>query len=251
VDADARAHGRLEETPPGVQRDPAVGERDAEVAWLHARGTLDRERAAAPAECEVEVLHPVARERARLAADDVGDRALLDPHASRQRGRAGAARAAARLPAAPRALLRLRRGSEARDVQDALGVPDQRDGRSLEREVAELDAAREEPAELQRQPSRLELEEGCRVELRVLGELDRHPVLAALLPRLADVGAPPPDLLDAVRLARAPELVALALQARELLRREPVGHGGEIPARDRVLDVAERALGPLGERRRI
>src|SRR5438309_1581221 len=83
------------------------------------------------------------------------------------------------------------------------------------------------------------------------GEIGRHPVLATLLPRFADLDAPELDLLDAVRLPRAPELVALALKARVLLRREPVGDGGQIPTRDRVLDVGERALRPLAERRGI
>src|SRR5260370_765190 len=207
---------------------------------------------------------------------------LLGPAIPASRAGAGRppARPAARAPGAARAA-RFHAPAEARDVQHAFGVPDQRDGRLLERQVGELDVAHEERPELQREAAALELEEGGGAELRVLahlevGELERGPReerdghggelhgpaerlrrggddqrLAALLPRLADLGAPPLDLLDAVRLARAPELVALGLQARVLLGREPVGDGAEVPARDAFLDVGEHPLRPLGERGRV
>src|SRR2546430_10824295 len=62
-----------------------------------------------------------------------------------------------------------------------------------------------------------EVDQRCR-------EVHGHPVLAALLPRLADFRARDLDLLDAARPPRAPELVALGLEAGVLLRREPIVH---------------------------
>src|SRR5260370_742229 len=106
---------------------------------------------------------------------------LLGPAIPASRAGAGRppARPAARAPGAARAA-RFHAPAEARDVQHAFGVPDQRDGRLLERQVGELDVAHEERPELQREAAALELEEGGGAELRVLahlevGELERGP----------------------------------------------------------------------------
>src|SRR5207247_5915878 len=83
------------------------------------------------------------------------------------------------------------------------------------------------------------------------GNVHRRPVLAALLPRLRHVGALELDLLDPVRLARAPEPVALSLEPRVLLRREPVVEGSHVAPPDTLLDVDEHALYPPGEGRGV
>src|SRR3989442_1629102 len=86
-----------------------------------------------------------------------------------------------------------------------------------------------------------EVDQRCR-------EVHGHPVLAALLPRLADFRARDLDLLDAARPPRAPELVALGLEAGVLLWREPIVRPAHVPPRDATLDVGEDRLGPAGER---
>src|SRR5262245_52775332 len=79
------------------------------------------------------------------------------------------------------------------------------------------------------------------------GEVDRGPVLAALLPGFAHLGPPDSNPLDAVCATRAAELITLRLQPRVLLRREAILHGGQVPPGDPFLDIDESRLGELDE----
>src|SRR4029453_3951218 len=75
--------------------------------------------------------------------------------------------------------------------------------------------------------------------------------LTALLPGLGQLGASDLDPLDPVRPPGAAKLIALLLQAAELLWRESVLHRAQVPLGDPGLDVDERALRPLGQADRI
>src|SRR3989454_3650757 len=86
-----------------------------------------------------------------------------------------------------------------------------------------------------------EVDQRCR-------EVHGHPVLAALLPRLADFRARDLDLLDAARPPRAPELVALGLEAGGLLRRGPIAYPPPFPPREAPPGVGGDRPWPAGGR---
>ncbi len=165
----ARAHRGFGEAPCVARHEAPLGDLHGKVARFHPRTALEEERGAGR-QRQVEVLDAIPRERASAPAGDVRDGALLDLDASRQacRPRPAADGAARTAPGA-----RPRLGSaEARDVQLAVGVLDERDDRPLEREVTELDAPAEQGPHAERESARVEPQERRGSELRVLTNLE-------------------------------------------------------------------------------
>src|SRR5438093_140708 len=97
LESHAAADRRLGDRPGTVERDDAVGELDREVAGDHLERSLEVELHALAGEGQVEVLDPVGRPGAFLAASDVRHGSLLDVDLGRDRRDRPSCAGAARL----------------------------------------------------------------------------------------------------------------------------------------------------------